>query len=153
MILWLQRWQPRAGPSIGIKSCLLDTVWRVKTRQSTAKWRKSWRRQNVTPSICQENSTTGMCAVSKTRIPFGPTSLEPPGLGSCVLRARRSAKLTHHAQTVKQATELRNLAGRDAVEYETRHFYLLSSRRDPLKFALVATSSGPPLGNSVLFGD
>src|SRR5260370_32895437 len=63
------------------------------------------------------------------------------------------AELLQHAQSIKQSAELGDLAGGDAVEHETGHRYLPSSRRYPLELTLVGTPPCPPFGNLVIFGD
>src|SRR6266851_926708 len=63
------------------------------------------------------------------------------------------AELLQHAQSIKQSAELGDLAGGDAVEHKTRHCYLPASRRYPLELTLVGTSSCPPFGDLVIFGD
>src|SRR5260370_41486951 len=63
------------------------------------------------------------------------------------------AELLQHAQSIKQSAELGDLAGGDAVEHETGHRYLPSSRRYPLELTLVGTPPCPPFGDLVIFGD
>src|SRR5260370_12382963 len=63
------------------------------------------------------------------------------------------AELLQHAQSIKQPAELGDLAGSDAVEHETGHRYLPSSRRNPLELTLLGTPPCPPFGDLVIFGD
>src|SRR5579885_526224 len=73
--------------------------------------------------------------------------------GSSLLRWRYGTKLVEHAQPIEQPAELRNLAGSDAVEDETRHCNLSAGWRNPLELALMSTPSCPSLADPVIFGD
>ena len=70
-----------------------------------------------------------------------------------MLRWRQRAQLMQHTQPIEQPIKFRDLPSSDAVEHETGHGHLPSSRGDPLELTLMTPSASPPLAHAVLFGD